>query len=380
MVFGQRLTELTVHFTQIEWSHQFYDCLIARGGNLTHLEISGSGDDAALIQAIGVGCTALETLQLEAGLAISDEDMDLRPIAVGCTKLVSLSVVSYTVTVASLSQVLRSCRQLTELHISAVPLTDALLSVLAQDAHSLRELSATWGNASDLAVRGAAPLLRKLNYLGIHYVDEPALSTALSLLSEVQKVHLYCRSNQDSEIRASWIEALQSTSKHLTSLYVSNPLSIEATTALANVLVGCGNLQTLCAARADAINDAVLWQLGRYCAKLHTLIIPGREITDIGISALANGCHWLREVRMSKCTALTDVAITALEQCTSLKLLSLPLCTNVSAAALTGLVRSCRKLESLFMHRSVVTAELSAVLANAFSGRLEVNCVDRGMP
>ena len=73
-----------------------------------------------------------------------------------------------------------------------------------------------------------------------------------------------------------------------------------------------------------------------------------QNISDIGISALAEGCHDLTSVAFDDCQSLSDICVTALAVgCHDLTSISLRYCKNVSDIGLTALAEGCPHLTSI---------------------------------
>lgn len=84
--------------------------------------------------------------------------------------------------------------------------------------------------------------------------------------------------------------------------------------------------------------------------KLQALILrqDKPQLVDNAVEAIANHCHELRELDLSKSLKLTDRSLYALAHgCPNLTKLNLSGCTSFSDTAIAYLTRFCRKLKVL---------------------------------
>ncbi|CAF2060749.1 hypothetical protein HID58_071948 [Brassica napus] len=97
------------------------------------------------------------------------------------------------------------------------------------------------------------------------------------------------------------------------------------------------------------LNSLVL-SLAPKLVKLQTLVLrqDNPQLEDNAVEAIANHCHELQDLDLSKSLKLTDHSIYSLARgCTNLTKLNLSGCTSFSDTALAYLTRFCRKLKVL---------------------------------
>ena len=97
------------------------------------------------------------------------------------------------------------------------------------------------------------------------------------------------------------------------------------------------------------MNSLVL-SLAPKLVKLQTLVLrqDKPQLEDNAVEAIANHCHELQDLDLSKSLKLTDRSLYSLARgCTNLTKLNLSGCTSFSDTALAYLTRFCRKLKVL---------------------------------
>ena len=73
-----------------------------------------------------------------------------------------------------------------------------------------------------------------------------------------------------------------------------------------------------------------------------------RHISDIGVSALAEGCHSLTSINLRHCNRVSDIGVSALaEGCHQLTSIDLGYCNDISDDGLSALAAGCHSLTSI---------------------------------
>ncbi|KAL8141383.1 LOW QUALITY PROTEIN: hypothetical protein V2J09_007404 [Rumex salicifolius] len=119
----------------------------------------------------------------------------------------------------------------------------------------------------------------------------------------------------------------------------------------------------------DNMNNLVL-SLTPKLTKLHKLILrqDKPQIEDIAVESIANFCHELQELDLSRSFKLTDRSLYALAHgCPNLKKLNISGCSAFSDAALAYLISFCTKLKSLNLCGCVKAATDRALQAIAYN-------------
>ena len=109
---------------------------------------------------------------------------------------------------------------------------------------------------------------------------------------------------------------------------------------------GCPQLSTIYLSDCVSITYVGLSALANGCPKLSAVILSdGRTLTDEGISALGQGCPLLSSIHLSYCRNITDVGLSALAKgCPFLKYISLYGCRNITDVGVSTLAKSCPRL------------------------------------
>lgn len=79
------------------------------------------------------------------------------------------------------------------------------------------------------------------------------------------------------------------------------------------------------------------------------------EITDIGISDVANGCPLLEMIDMAYCDKIGDTSLTALARCIHLKTLEIRGCPCLSSLGLSAVATGCKQLSVLDIKKCYIT-------------------------
>lgn len=116
------------------------------------------------------------------------------------------------------------------------------------------------------------------------------------------------------------------------------------------------------------MNSLVL-SLAPKFVKLQTLILrqDKPQLEDNAVEAIANHCHELQELDLSKSLKLTDRSLYALAHgCPDLTILNLSGCTSFSDTAIAYLTRFCRKLKVLNLCGCVNAVSDNALEVNLY--------------
>jgi Leucine Rich repeat len=95
---------------------------------------------------------------------------------------------------------------------------------------------------------------------------------------------------------------------------------------------GCGQLQTINLNRCEGVTDMVVSALGGGCGQLQSVNLSHyRGITDMGVSALGHGCRKLQTINLSHCRGITDMVVSALDHgCGQLQSIDLSHCRGIT--------------------------------------------------
>ncbi|KZV47866.1 F-box/LRR-repeat protein 2-like [Dorcoceras hygrometricum] len=121
---------------------------------------------------------------------------------------------------------------------------------------------------------------------------------------------------------------------------------------LSSVVQGCQDLKALHLAGCKLVSDSLLTHLSMNCNKLEDLGLQGcTNLTDSGLTALAEGCQSLKYLDLIKCINIGDLGICSVAKGCSSSLHTLKLldCYRVGDDAILSLAKHCRNLETLII-------------------------------
>ncbi|TKY50691.1 F-box/LRR-repeat protein 20 [Spatholobus suberectus] len=121
---------------------------------------------------------------------------------------------------------------------------------------------------------------------------------------------------------------------------------------LSAVAEGCRELRALDVSYCKLVTDVVLKALSKNCPNLGMLELQYCiRITDDGLISLASGCQRIKLLDISYCFNVSDVGVSSISMsCSSyLKTLKLTDCFNIGDATISTLAKSCGHLEFLII-------------------------------
>ena len=103
----------------------------------------------------------------------------------------------------------------------------------------------------------------------------------------------------------------------------------------------------------SGITDACFMVVGQKCSKLVSFSIAFNRVTNIGITALANGCPRLRSFCSHNCPFLDNIGILALSRgCIELRDIAISECLLITDDCLSSIAAHCPDLTSFTLSRS----------------------------
>ncbi|XP_010257003.1 PREDICTED: F-box/LRR-repeat protein 3-like isoform X1 [Nelumbo nucifera] len=110
----------------------------------------------------------------------------------------------------------------------------------------------------------------------------------------------------------------------------------------------CSELSSLKIGICLNITDEGLTNIGMFCPKLIELdLYRSTGITDIGIAAIARGCHQLKMINVAYCKDITDNSLRSLSKCSRLNTLEIRGCPCISSVGLSAIAVGCKQLTRL---------------------------------
>ena len=278
----------------------------------------------------------LLAINLAGCLAISNEAISI--IADGCPKLRSVNLNGCVeVGDTGISALARGCREISSLDVSGcLRITNFGIFLPLKNCRSnLKNIAlndcGTITSTTLFAIAKACPALNRIDLRGIEICD-----------LTIKDFSKWCPllSTFDFSYR-----------DYLTDICV------------ADFVLTCTQLRNIDLTQCNACTDACLVAMAANCSHLHSINVADNDITDVGVSALAEGCRGLKSITLAKCKYLTDVSLIAISQgCPDLLSIDISNNPNMTNTGVASLVDGCPKLESFdlshcfFMwERSVVT-------------------------
>ncbi|KAL5140299.1 F-box/LRR-repeat protein 4 [Glycine soja] len=136
---------------------------------------------------------------------------------------------------------------------------------------------------------------------------------------------------------------------------------------LSVVAKGCCDLRILRMAACKFVTDGVLVALSKNCHDLEELRLELTSITDDGLISLASGCHHIKILNLYLCQ----------RACSRLKTLKLMDCYEIGDGTILSLAKFCGNLETLNIVGSEdVSADAMKTLATACGSSLKILSMD----
>ena len=127
--------------------------------------------------------------------------------------------------------------------------------------------------------------------------------------------------------------------------------------------INCGGMSCVDEAKSDSIWSK--WEERKYLLSIN--LDRCRGITDIGVSALGDGCGQLHTIDLSYCQGITDIGLSALGHgCGQLQTIDLDKCYGITDIGLSALYHGCGRLQwvNLMGCRQITNISLSALRAS----------------
>ncbi|KAK2432585.1 F-box/LRR-repeat protein [Trifolium repens] len=274
--------------------------------NLVELDLSNATElrDAAMV---GVArAVNLEKLWLNRCKLVTD--MGIGCIAVGCRKLKLISL-KWCVGVADLGVDLIAikCKQLSSMDLSYLPITEKCLSSIFKLQH-LEDLvlEGCFGVGDDslnnLVFNQGCKTLKKLDISGCQNISHIGLSKLTSISGCVEQLVLA----DGSPVTLSFADSLSK-------LSMLQSITLDGCIITSDGLKAIGNLgislKELSLSKCSGVTDEALSFLVSKHRDLRKLDITCcRKITDVSIASIANSCRSLTSLKMESCTLVSSEA------------------------------------------------------------------------
>ena len=309
------------------------------------------------IFALMAYCPSLRTIRLSASVTLTDSAVTaMMRMYPGLVEL-SLNDIWY-LTDEALRAIARHLPDLHRLDLSGCrEISDAGVIELAQKCTTLKYLDLSGTSITDAAITAIVTNCEELEGLVVGY---DVTDAAFRVVRLPKLTHLDL---ENSKISDAGVIELSRQCTTLKSLTVSFTRITDA--AASAVARNCPHLEELKMEELlPEFSDAGMIELAQKCTALKLLNLNGNRITDVAITAIANNCGDLEELRMSRCYNITDAALRVL-RLPKLTTLDLESCYQFSDAGFLALSQQCTALKSLnIRHASITDATVSAVARN----------------
>ena len=154
---------------------------------------------------------------------------------------------------------------------------------------------------------------------------------------------------------------LQSSSSSLTKMNLRDCRNI-TDIGISAIALHCHQLSFMNLTGCINVTDNCVSALGRHCHNLRTMILCGcTNISGPGLSALDQICPLLTEINLAACRNITDTGVSALAQhCPNLMKINLSRCTNITDISVSAVARYCYHLNDINLAGCTNITDISA--------------------
>ncbi|TKY50692.1 F-box/LRR-repeat protein 4 [Spatholobus suberectus] len=244
------------------------------------------------------------------------------------------------------------------------------LTARAGDLHMLRRMADRFTRLVELDLSPTSAISRS------YYSDvaDSDLAVIANVFPCLRVLNLgYCRGITDVGMKAigEGLPLLQSLDVSYCSRLTDKGLSA--------VAKGCCDLRILRAASCGFVTDGVLEALSKNCPNLDELGLKLTSVTDDGLINLASGCRQIRFLNLNNCSNVSDVGVSTISRAcsSSLKTLKLLRCYKIGDGTILSLAKFCGNLETLIICGCRdVSAGAVMLLATACGSSLKILSID----
>ena len=367
---GVLLSEFTCGFSEL--TYDIMNFIFQQGHNLTSLNLVSLHvweiDPNEFLKELGCACSRLEILTL------NNWSEKYKPVCQdGFIALV------------------RSCRSLQTIEITALVLTDLTMIAIAQHCPHLRILVLCSDSAVQLTYVALTALSKQYlprEKLEIPWIPIPSAEVTAECAHALSRIHsfkptpalasnvpslyvCYLRSLHNLDLQEGLsergtLEVLTAITAHCRQVHTiivcgSTQAILQQLTALASTNPSLARINMH---KATALTDTVLVELIKQCPRLTKIYIHHSHLlTHTGIIALSMRLPGITSVHLNDCTRLTNACILALsEHCKYLEFFTIKQCDQLTEAALIPLVQFCRHLQYLRVSPSNMSEETKSLL------------------
>ncbi|XP_054713779.1 putative RNA-binding protein EEED8.10 [Uloborus diversus] len=314
----------------------------------------------------------------------------------GCLRKLDLSTASHTLDYKAVEIIAQGCPNLEHINLSSVKVTNVSLQQLAIKCPKLKQvILQRCFEVGEKGIWWLLHLCKKLECIDLtgnprisgqcfHMAGQNLQTCVLNKCSRFSpmgftKLATRCRQlsalyiNDCFQLSDRALELLCQSLKSLKIMYVGGVFPDMTSSGLHHI-GRLSNLEQLCLAHNQHVNDDVLYAISRGCKKLRYLDLSGcTDISDYSLTSLS-ACYALRTLHISYLDRITDEGLSSISRQGLLETLQLRGCPNIGDQGLLTLVLLCPYLQLLdvsgcqHVTNVTVTACLDSVQARS-SGR-----------
>jgi hypothetical protein len=240
---------------------------------------------------------ALRTFHIDCRRGLLTLGEGLASAVSSCHELRSLFLDRMTVSGAAVVAVCTHCPKLGTVHIPGGYLTSAAVAALTAARAPLQDVTIGWKVLSAIGLAVGAPTFGRLQSFTVTTIDPACTGTfecALSCMPSLESFVVITVEHWgvQSYLPAQGLVQLARHSPKLRQLFIHQPVVGGSEDCLIDVFTHCRQLRNLISTDLGMdFTDNVALTMAQYCGRLGTVDIRQEtEITDAGVSALAEGC------------------------------------------------------------------------------------------
>ncbi|XP_065853494.1 F-box/LRR-repeat protein 3 [Euphorbia lathyris] len=321
--------------------------ILNRYPHLTHLDLSLCPriNDNSLTVISNICNDSLRSIDLSRSRLFSYNG--LINLALNCKNLVDIDLSNATELRDAAAAAVAEAKNLERLWLGRCKLiTDMGVGCIAVGCKKLRLICLKWClGVTDLGIGLIAVKCKDIRSLDLSYL--PITSKCLSSILKLQHLEDLILEgcygiNDDS------LTALKHGCKSLKKLDMSSCQNVSHV-GLSSLISGVGGLEELILAYGSPVNLSLANSLKRL-SDLQSVKLDGCVVTSTGLNALGNWCVSLKELRLSKCTGVTDEGLSCLvTKHRDLRKLDITCCRKITDVSIAHIMSSCTTLTSLRM-------------------------------
>ncbi|THG22467.1 hypothetical protein TEA_002235 [Camellia sinensis var. sinensis] len=328
--------------------------------SITHLDLTRCPrvEDNLLVSISTVYRSTLGSIDLSRSRFFTN--VGLSSLAANCSALIEIDLSNGTELSDSAAAAIAEAKNLERLWLARCKLiSDIGIGCIAVGCKKLRLICLKWClRVSDLGVGLIAIKCKEIRCLDLSYlpITEKCLPPIMQLQYLQELVLMGCP-GIDDEVLAT----LKQSCKSLEVINISNCQNVSHV-GLSSLTNGAGSLRQLIIAYGSAVTVDLAKGLQNFSA-LQSIKLDGCLVTCAGMKAMANWCASLKELRLCKCSGVTDEGLSSIVQKhRELHKLDITCCRKITRVSIDSITNSCSSLTSLRMESCTMVSKDAFVL------------------